>query len=100
MGEALLAIILFPFSRFLRKKYRTFVWYKSGKLGFVSCLSVSLFMLGKLLLEIIYQGRLYWDGLFYIGMAVACLILIYQRSDREIREDLKKIFPKQKEKKS
>ncbi len=99
LGEALLAIILLPFSRFLRKKYRTFVWYKSGKLGFVSCLSVSLFMLGKLLLEIIYRDSLYWDCLFLIGIAVACLVLIYQRSDRELKEDLRKIFPKQKEKK-
>jgi hypothetical protein len=99
LGEAFLAIALLPFSNFLRSKYRTFIWYKSGKLGFVSCLSTSLFMIGKLFLEIIYRGRLYWESLFYVGMVLACLTLIYQRSDRELREDIKGIFPKHKEKK-
>lgn len=96
LEEAVLALLLLIFSRFLRRKYRTFVWYKSGKLGFVSCFSLSLFMLGKLLLEIFYRGSLYWDGLFLLGVAIACWVFIYRRSDRELKADLRKVFPESK----
>ena len=98
LGEAILALLLLFFSRFLRKKYRTFVWYKSGKLGFASCFSVSLFMLGKLSLEILYRGSLYWESLFLLGIALACWVLIYQRSGRDLKEDFSKILPRKKEK--
>jgi hypothetical protein len=99
LGEAGLALLLLFFSRFLRIKYRTFVWYKSGKLGFVSCFSLSLFMLGKLLLEIIDRGGLYWESLFLIGITIACWLFIYQRSGRDLKEDLRAIFLIRKRKK-
>ena len=90
LGEAILALLLLFFSRFLRKKYRTFAWYKSGKLGFASCFSASLFMLGKLLLDIFYRGSLYWDSLLLLGVAIACWVFIYLRSGRNFKEDLRK----------
>jgi hypothetical protein len=99
LGEAVLAFLLLFFSRFLRKKYRTFVWYKSGKLGFVSCFSLSLFMLGKLLLEILDRGSLYWESLFLVGITIACWLMIYQRSGRDPKEDFGKILPRKKGKK-
>lgn len=98
LGEALLGLTLLLFSRFLRRKYRSFVWYKSGKLGFVSCVSTSLFMLGKLVVEIFSRGSLYWEGLFPLGMAVACLVFLYRRSGRILKEDLGRLFLMRKEK--
>lgn len=88
LGEALLGLVLLPFSLFLKKKYRTFVWYKSGKLGFVSCVLTSIFMLGKLILEIISRGGLYWEGIFLLGVAIAGVVILYSRSGRSIKEDL------------
>ncbi len=99
LGEAVLALLLLFFSHFLRKKYRTFVWYKSGKLGFVSCFSLSLFILGKLSLEIFYRGSLYWEGLLLFGITITCWLFIYLRSGRDLKEDFGKILLRKRERK-
>jgi prolipoprotein diacylglyceryltransferase len=88
LGEAFLGFLLLLLARFLKKRYRSFIWYKSGKLGFVSCLSTAFFMMGKLMLEIFSRGSLYWEGILPLSIAVTCLVFLYQRSGRNWREDL------------
>ncbi len=91
LAESFLAFLLFFLSHYLKRKYRSFTWYKSGKLGFVGCLTTSFYMIGKFLLEIYNHSGLYWEGIFLWGLAIACWVFIYLRSGRKPREDLGKI---------
>jgi prolipoprotein diacylglyceryltransferase len=88
LGEAFLGFLLLLLARFLKKRYRSFIWYKSGKLGFVSCLSTAAFMVGKLMLEIFSRGSLYLEGILPLSIAITCLLFLYLRSGRNWREDL------------
>jgi prolipoprotein diacylglyceryltransferase len=98
LGEAFLGLLLLFMSRFLKKNYRSFIWYKSGKLGFVSCLSTATFMMSKLMLEIFSRSSLYLEGILPLSIAVTCLVFLYQRSGRTWREDLSFLLIRKKQK--
>lgn len=51
-----LLILLFPLFNFFARRYRSFVWYKSGKKGFVLLLLNFLFFLTVSLILILFKG--------------------------------------------
>lgn len=83
----------------LTRSYRKFIWYKSGKPGFVATSSLSIFSLGALLLEFFIKNGVFfiWEKAGFILFAVAGFSLFYWRSERVLKEDLqglKAVFSK------
>lgn len=86
---SLIGLIL---SFYIRRNYRRFYWYKSGKQGIVF-LSVSAFVfLSFSVIAFFQKDALYLDKLLLISSFFACLVFIYKRSERKLREDLKDLF--------
>jgi prolipoprotein diacylglyceryltransferase len=89
LGYSLIGTLGALFFLKFKKKYRSFVWYKSGKTGFlfslVSCLTLCL-LAGVAFLK---NHQLYLEGLIQLILAAASLGLLYWRSERELREDLR-----------
>jgi len=84
----LLLIFMVGFLTFkIKKTYRSFAWYKSGKVGFLACFSAIAFFGLFLLLEIIFYKALYWKLLVDFGIITVAALLLYQRSERNFRED-------------
>lgn len=77
---------------FLYRNYRKFIWYESGKPGFVSSLGLGLFSLGVLILEFIREnGVSYsWESLGFFWLVLSGFSFLYYRSERSFRDDLKK----------
>lgn len=78
----------------IEKKYRSFSWYKSGKIGFLACSSFAAFFGLFLLLEIIMKKTLYWQMLIELGIVFGALILLYIRSERDFQQDKKSLLKK------
>lgn len=72
----------------LVKNYRKFIWYKSGKPGFSACLSLAFFFAGWSLLEFVFAKSVYWEKVIVLVFAIACLVFLYRRSERNFKEDL------------
>lgn len=85
---AILTAVVILLSKLIEKKYRTFAWYLSGKVGFVACFSVIAFFGLFLVLEIIAGKILYWMMFVDLGIALLAGCLLYLRSERKIRQDL------------
>jgi len=78
----------FLFFSLMKKKYRSFPWYKSGKTGFlfwVTSFFLSFFLLG---LAFCQKKPLYWEEISWALILVVSLLAIYWRSERR-RLDLK-----------
>lgn len=76
---------------YLGKNYRRFAWYKSGKPGIVFwLLSVYVFALFSVLA--FWQKTSLYLVLLLLVSLIVCAGVIYLRSERKPREDLKNIF--------
>ncbi len=76
----------------LKKKYRSFAWYQSGKMGFlISFYSFGIFTL-QILLAFLKNGRIYSNELISLGVVLTSLGTLYYRSERDLRKDIKIIL--------
>lgn len=78
---------------FMKKKYRSFGWYKSGKLGFLFWAESAFFSLFFSGLAFLRNNTLYcYEGFVWLVLFFACFVVIYIRSERSAKEDLKRIL--------
>lgn len=89
LAYAAVGVFLSTYSLWAKKRYRSFSWYKSGKTGFVFSSGMALVFSLLFLLAILFQGRLYCECLISLLFSVISLFLLYFRSERSIKEDLK-----------
>jgi hypothetical protein len=76
----IILLIAFLLSSWLRKKYRSFVWYKSGKKGFIFCF-VNFFVLLLLsLVSIWFKDRAIYSYL-YLGGSLLSLVELFILGD-------------------
>lgn len=78
----------------MEKVYRSFAWYKSGKVGFLACFSIIAFFGFFLLLEFFLKKVLYWKVVFNLGITLLGGILLYIRSGRNFDQDFKDLIKK------
>lgn len=83
-----LGLLVFVFSVYVGKKYRRFIWYKSGKPGFVTCTGTIVFFLGIGVLDFLARHDLYLDLVLEFLAVFLFAGLLYKRSDRVVKEDL------------
>lgn len=84
-AASVLALVL---SLVFAKVYRKFIWYKSGKPGFVACLTLGIFWILAGSLEIIFQKSIYWERVGIFILALLSLGFLYRRSERSLKEDI------------
>jgi len=85
----ILALVTAALSQWLLSHYRSFTWYPSGKIGFTFLLSTSLFFCLSALLAFLMSPGLYFNNIIKLLLSLGLIILWYQRSGREIRQDAK-----------
>jgi len=90
------ALIVFLLSFIIIRRYRKFVWYKSGKPGFIACFTTALYFLGLFVLDFSQGSQLYFNLGGSISLVTLALVFLYLRSDRKLKEDLAGLirFPK------
>jgi len=71
----------------IEKTYRSFLWYKSGKVGFLACFAILAFFGPFLLLEFFLKKELYWLLFTDFGILIITAIFLYYRSERKFAED-------------
>lgn len=77
----------------MKKKYRSFGWYKSGKLGFLFWAESAFFALFFSGLAFLRNNTLYcYEGFVWLVLFFTCLVIIYIRSERSAKEDLKRFL--------
>lgn len=86
--KCLLAILVFLASFYLRQNFRKFIWYKSGRPGFVASSLTTLYFLGFAALDFWAKTNLYWDLGVTLMVVVLALVFLYRRSGRVLTEDL------------
>lgn len=87
-AKIMLAVLLFPLTFYLFRNFRKFIWYKSGKPGFVACAVSSFYFLGLIGLDFWFRITIYLDiamGLIIGGLG---LVFLYHRSERKILKDV------------
>lgn len=82
------AILVLFGSLFLTQNFRKFIWYKSGKPGFVACTSTIVYFLGLAGLDFWFRNDLYWNITGGLAIFVLGLIFLYRRSGRILKEDI------------
>lgn len=87
-GQTLLSLIFLFVTFFLARNYRKFIWYQSGKPGFVACTITALFFLGYLALDFLVGDSLYWEVGGALTLVSLAIIFLYRRSGRFLKEDL------------
>jgi len=87
--HVILTLVVAAFSQWLLKHYRSFTWYPSGKIGFTFLLAMSLFLSLSALLAFLLSPDLYFNSIIKLLLSLGAIILWYQRSGREIRQDIK-----------
>lgn len=75
----------------IKKHYRSWQWYKSGKIGLIGLFSIGWFSLGYLTIASLVKKQLYWGPFaanqwVAAGVLVIILALIYWRSGHSPRE--------------
>jgi len=89
-------ILGFVVLEFLRKRYRTFSWYKSGKTGFLFW-STSLYVFALCsILDFVLGVALYLEELFWCLTILVSVGIIYYRSERDFKEDFRKLIKRRK----
>jgi len=90
-GYVVISLFGWIFWKFLRKRYRSFSWYKSGKIGFLFWAVCFLIFVLLLLLAFLRKDGLYFKLLIF-SEALFSAGIIYFRSERSLQEDFKSIF--------
>jgi len=68
--------------------YRSYAWYKSGKVGFLFLSLLTTFFTLLLALAFFSRNTLYWENLGYLIIVFGGLLFLYRRSERSFKEDL------------
>lgn len=85
---------------FVRKRYRSFSWYKSGKTGFIFW-AVSFFVFLLLFILDFFSGRaLYLRKVLSLIIVAFSAGIIYYRSERKLRQDVGFLAKRRKDGKS
>jgi hypothetical protein len=71
---------------FIKAKYRSFVWYKSGKTGFLFSFYSAYLSFLFLILAFLKNHGLYSKCLFCV-LSIFSLVILYYRSERKLKED-------------
>lgn len=88
-GVAILGLGVWKFSK---EKYRSFSWYKSGKIGFLLWgVSFIVFLLLSLL-AFVEGNALYFELLILVFIALFSAVMIYLRAERNFSEDWRNIL--------
>lgn len=82
--------------RFLKKSYRSFGWYKSGKTGFLISIYCLFLSLSLLVLAFFQSDSLYLNRLLLTVLFLFSFGLLYYRSEREIKEDISGLWKRRK----
>jgi hypothetical protein len=85
----LISLISLLVSLIFSKYYRKFIWYKSGKPGFVGLASFSFFAVLYLGLEIFFKKGIVWEEIGILVLGLYSLGYLYYRSERNLKDDLK-----------
>jgi len=89
LGFVALSLLFGIIRYFLTKYYRRFIWYKSGKPGFVSLTTFALFIFLYLLLDFFFKKGIVWEGAGFFVLSLYALGITYYRSGRSLKEDLR-----------
>jgi prolipoprotein diacylglyceryltransferase len=89
---ALVCIISLVSMALVRRHYRRFGWYKSGRIGFVGLFGTLASGVGLFVLEFLTDRGIYFMGIklekiFVSLISIVSVILIYKLSGRKISED-------------
>lgn len=74
------AILLFP-------RYRKFIWYKTGRPGFVMCVTAMFYFLVFSGLDFYFRRGVYLDQAGGLAIAVLAFIFLYRQSGRKFSEE-------------
>ena len=85
----LISAIVLLISLIFSKYYRKFIWYKSGKPGFVGLSSFSLFAALYLGLEIFFKKGIVWEEIGMLVLGLYSLGYLYYRSERNLNDDFR-----------
>lgn len=81
-----------PVFNYLQSHYRSFSWYKSGKIGFLFWASSFLFFLTVFGVAFDRKNHLYWESSLWLLTSAASAAILYYRSGRNYKEDIGGIF--------
>lgn len=94
LGTAIVLSLLFGYFWKAEDEYRTYSWYRNkrtqAKTGYISGAVLSLYGLLNLIFFVIFKGKLI-DVLLSVFLIVAGIVLVYIRSGRTLKEDIKNI---------
>lgn len=76
----------------LKKSYRSFAWYKSGKTGFLISFYSFWIFLSLFSLAFFENHKLYWEKYFWLVLTLLSLIALYYRSERSFRDDSRRFW--------
>jgi hypothetical protein len=85
----IMSLLSYPW---LKKKYRSFTWYPSGKTGFLIAFFGLVIFPILILLAFVRNGKVYLNELVLLFLALICLGVLYYRSERDPQKDLKNLF--------
>lgn len=88
--RVILAVLVFSASFFIARRYRRFIWYKSGKPGFIACSITVFYFLGSLLLDFSTKNILYLEVTVSWVFVLLGLGFFYRQSGRVFGEDVEK----------
>jgi hypothetical protein len=81
-----LGLLTYPW---FKKRYRSFAWYQSGKMGFLISFYSFWIFASLILLAFLKNGRIYSNELVSLGLVLLSLGTLYYRSERDLRKDSK-----------
>ena len=92
LGVLILVVLVVLVAEKIWKRYRSFSWYKSGRVGFLACFSTVAFFGPFLLLDIFWNKALYFEEYLNLLVITLAIILLYRRSGRDFKEDRGNFF--------
>lgn len=88
LGYVLFGFLVVVALGWLKNKYRSFLWYKSGKSGFLFGVAGGILSLGFFGLAFFDKSSIYLERLLETVSLVIIFCLVYKRSERKFKEDL------------
>lgn len=70
------SICIFVFF-FVSARYRTFTWYKSGRVGFAGLVALQLFFVFRLVASIFFQNVISLSGKFEVYLSASVLLIVF-----------------------
>lgn len=92
VGVGLVLVLGWLTSGFVRRYYRKWTWYESGKPGLTGLVTVWWWVVAELVVAKDWGVWVY----FAAWLTVGAVVIVYLRSGRKVSQDLKRIWPKRK----